>query len=137
MIKASRVLNTFSTLLFAATLLFVYSFLPISVDLNIEGVSSIHKQEFFFNCLLTFLVLNILLRLIVRVGLKNLTPLLQAWIGLIVFILNFYFTMLIGFIGVLNNSAHIAPQAYNYLNYIGPAFLVGWIGGLIFLAIKK
>ena len=137
MIKAVKILNLFSTLLFGAVLLVVYAYLPISVDLNAWGMDAVHKQSIFYYAIGGFVVVNFLLRIVTKVGVKSLRPLLQSWIGLIIFVLNFYFTTLIGFIGVWNNATHVAPSSYAYLNYIGPVMIIFWLVGLIFLAIKK
>lgn len=137
MIKAVKVLNLFSTLLFAAILLMVYAFLPVSVDLNIEGVGTVHKQELFYQALIGFLAINILLRLVIFYGFRGFRPTLLAWTSSLIFVVNFYFTVLIGFIGVWNNATSISPSSYGYLNTIGPLLLIVWVVGLIFLVIKK
>lgn len=137
MIKAVKVLNTFSMLLFAAILLMVYAYLPINVDMNVTGMGGMHKQSFFYNAIVLFLVFSILLRLIITVGLKRLPSMIHAWVSALIFILNFYLTTLIGFIGVWNNAASITPSDYSYLNYMGPVLLIFWLVGLIFLVIKN
>jgi len=137
MIKVVNVLNTFSAILFAIVLLTVYAYLPISIDLNIEGMSNMHKQDFFYNSIGIFVGINVLMRLVINIGFKHLANVLQAWFRLFIFIINVYFTLMIGFIGVWNNATSITPSTYSYLNYIGPFLLVVWIIGLIFLVIKK
>lgn len=137
MIKAVKVLNLFSMLLFAAILLLVYAYLPISVNLNVDGVSSIHKQDFFYQALIGFLALNILLRMVIFYALRSIPALLLSWVSSFIFVINFYFTLLIGFIGVWNNSTHVSPSSYSYLNILGPVLLVIWVVGLIFLAFRK
>ncbi|MBC6400781.1 MAG: hypothetical protein GDA51_02480 [Ekhidna sp.] len=137
MIKAVRVLNLFSTLLFAAVLLLVYAYLPISVNLNLEQLGNLHKQDFFYRSLIIFLALNILLRLVIFYGLKRLKASLLSWVSGLIFVTNFYCTLLIGFIGVWNNPTHISPAGYGYLNIMGPIFLIIWLAGLIFLVFKK
>ncbi len=137
MIKAIKVLTIFSTLLFAVILLLVYAYLPISVDLNIEGISSVHKQTFFYQVLIAFVIVNIILRLIINVGFKSIQGLLKAWLSFLIFIVNFYFALLVGFVGVWNNATHISPESYGYLNFIGPILLIAWVLGLIFLVFKK
>jgi len=137
MIKAVRVLNLFSTLLLAAVLLLVYAYLPVSVDLNIEGLKNPHKQDFFYRSLTFFLVINILLRFLIFYGLKHLKVFLLSWVSGFIFVTNFYFALLVGFIGVWNNSTHIAPAGYDYLNIMGPALLIIWLAGLVFLVVKK
>ncbi len=137
MIKAIKVLNVFSTLLFAAILLLVYAYLPISVDLNIDGLSSIHKQTLFYQLLAGFVILNIILRLTINHGFKSLVELPKAWVSLLIFIVNFYLALLVGFVGVWNNATHVSPSSFGYLNIIGPVLLTIWVVGLIFLVIKK
>lgn len=137
MVKAIKVFNSISVLLFSVILLLVYAYLPIMVDLNVEGVKDVHKQTFFYYAFGTFVVVNIVLRLGVTLGSRNLSENLAAWIRAILFIVNFYLASMIGFIGVLNNTGHINPSSYAYLNYLGPLFLTIWVFGLIFLVIKK
>ncbi|WP_420578426.1 hypothetical protein [Ekhidna sp.] len=137
MTKAIKVLNRFSILLFSAIFLLVYAYLPISVDMEIEGVKQLHKQHFFYYFFGAFMVLNIALKVATSYGTKNMNEELSAWSRSIVFILNFYFTTIVGFIGVLNNSTHINPGDYAYLTYLGPALLLIWVIGLIFLFIRK
>ena len=137
MIKAVKVLNVFSTLLFAIVLLTIYAYLPISVDLNLEWFSAVHKQSFFYQALGVFIILNILLRVIFGLGFKKLQQLIRGWLRLLICIVNIYLIVLVAFIGVWNNATSIAPAGYSYLNYIGPSLLIFWIGGLIFLAFKK
>ena len=137
MIKAIKVLNVISVLLFAAVLLLVYAYLPIQVDLNIEDIRTLHKQTFFYYAFGGFIVINIVLRLIANLGTKGLNDITSSWIKTIIFIVNFYLTTMVGFIGVMNNSTHISPNSYAYLTYLGPTFLVIWLVGLVFLFIRN
>lgn len=136
MIKAVRVLNSISILLFSVILLLVYAYLPIMVDINVEGMKDLHKQTFFYYMFGSFVVINIVLR-VAGGSRKNMSEDLNAWIRAIIFIINFYLTTLVGFIGVINNTNHINPSSYAYLNYLGPIFLVVWIFGVIFFYSKK
>ncbi|WP_425391577.1 hypothetical protein [Ekhidna sp.] len=135
--KAIKVLNRFSVLLFSAIFLLVYAYLPISVDIGIDEVKQLHKQNFFYYFFGGFMVINILLRVATKFGTSNLSEELSAWIRSIVFIVNFYLTTMVGFIGVLNNTNHINPESYAYLSYLGPTLIGIWIVGLIFLFIKN
>ena len=137
MINAIKVLNVFSTLLFAAVLLLVYAYLPISVDLNVEGFSAVHKQTLFYQLLVAFIVLNVLLRFVLNLGLQRWEGVRKSWATGLIFIVNFYFTLVVGFIGVWNNSTHVSPEGYGYLNYIGPFLVVVWLLGLVFFALRK
>ncbi|MEP0985201.1 hypothetical protein [Ekhidna sp.] len=137
MIKAIKVFNSISVLLFSVILLLVYAYLPIMVDLNIEGVKDLHKQTFFFYAFGSFVVINIVIRIGASLGSRNLPEDLAAWIRAILFIVNFYLASMVGFIGVINNTGHINPSSFGYLNYLGPVFLIIWISGLLFFLFKK
>lgn len=130
--KAVKVLNFFSSILFAMILLLVYAYLPISVDLNIDEIGNIHKHQFFYYSIVIFIVYNLLLRVIFHFGLKGAIDQLSSWFQLLIFCLNVYFTFLIGFVGVWNNATHVSPQGYAYLNYLGPILLASWFFGLAY-----
>lgn len=132
MFKAIKVLNLFSTLLFAGILLLVYAFLPISVDLHIDGFGALHKQQFFYYAIAIFVVINLVLRLIFHFGTRGLSEQVNEWFTLLIFIVNVYLTLLIGFVGVINNETHISASSYAYLNYLGPIAIFGWVIGLFF-----
>ncbi|MEQ9403778.1 MAG: hypothetical protein RIM99_09350 [Cyclobacteriaceae bacterium] len=137
MIKAVKVLNVASTFMFVVILLLIYAYLPISVDLNIDGVENIHKHRFFYYSITAFIGINILLRIILNLGFKGTSENVLAWMTGLIFILNVYLTFLVGFVGVWNNATHISPSNYAYLNFLGPVFVFFWFGGLIFLVVKK
>ncbi|WP_424960990.1 hypothetical protein [Ekhidna sp.] len=137
MIKAIKVLNRISVLLFSAIFLLVYAYLPIAVDLGIDEVGQLHKQNFFYYFFGAFMVINILLRVTTNLGTRHLKEEISSWIRSIVFIVNFYLTTMVGFIGVLNNTNHISPESYAYLSYLGPTLLIIWVIGLIFLFVKN
>ncbi len=137
MIKAIKVFNSVSVLLFSVILLLVYAYLPIMVDMNLEGLKDIHKQTFFYYAFGSFVIVNVIIRIGVSLGSRNLSEDLAAWIRAILFIVNFYLASMIGFIGVINNTGHINPSSFGYLNYLGPIFLIIWVIGLIFFLIKK
>ena len=137
MVKAVKVLNTVSTLLFITVLLLVYAYLPISVDLNVDGISNLHKHRFFYYAVGLYFGINLLIRIVLGVGLKGLSENLLAWCTSLIFIINVYLSFLIGFVGVWNNATHISPSNYSYLNFLGPIFIIIWVAGLIFLVVKK
>ncbi|MEP1032392.1 hypothetical protein [Ekhidna sp.] len=137
MIKAIKVFNSISVLLFSVILLLVYAYLPIMVDLNVEGVKDLHKQTFFYYAFGSFVIVNLIVRIGVTLGSRKLPENLAAWIRAILFIINFYLASMIGFIGVINNTGHINPSSFGYLNFIGPIFLLVWGVGLIFFLFKK
>jgi len=137
MIQAVKVLNVTSILLFTVVLLLIYGYLPISVDVNIEGIDNLHKHRFFYYSLSAFIGVNIIVRLILNFGFKSVSENVFAWMTSLIFILNLYLTFIVGFMGVWNNSNSISASSYAYLNYLGPFFILIWVGGLIFLVVKK
>ena len=137
MVKAVKVLNLVSTFLFVAILIVVYAYLPISVDINIEGYSNIHKQRLFYYFVSAFLIVNILIRLILNFGFKQVSENMMAWLFGLIFVLNCYLTFIVGFVGVWNNSTHISPVNYAYLNGVGPLFILIWTIGFIVLFVKE
>lgn len=137
MIKAVKVLNIISLFFFAAVLLLVYAYLPVGVNMEVEGLNQIHKQSFFYYAIIIFVVINLLLRIIITFGLSKSSELFVAWFSAIIFCVNFYLTLILGFIGFLNNATHIDPSNYAYLNFMGPILLLIWLAGIIFLVIKK
>ena len=137
MIKAVKVLNISSTLFFMIVLVLIYGYLPISVDLNIDGIEDIHKHRFFYYSMSAFIITNILLRVIINLGFKAVSENVLAWMTSLIFILNMYITLIVGFVGVWNNSTHISPSNYSYLNFLGPFFLLIWVAGLIYLVVKN
>lgn len=119
-------------LLFAGIFLLVYAYLPIQVNLNVEGLASLHKQDFFYKVLLGVVVINVLLRVLIHVGLRGINDRLFVWISSFIFIFNLYVTLLIGFIGVANNPLHFTANSYSYLTYLGPLMLIAWMVGLVY-----
>ncbi len=137
MIKAVKILNLVSVFLFTVVLVLIYAYLPISVDLNIDGIENIHKHRFFYYSGAAFLIVNILVRVILNLGFKSISENVLAWMMSLIFIMNIYLTFIIGFVGVWNNSTHISPTNYAYLNFLGPFFIIVWVVGLIFLVVKR
>ena len=137
MLKAARTLNFISLILFAGTLIIVYAYLPIQVSFQIEEMEAIHKDRFFYYTLGLFVVINLLSRMVKLVLSRKFSGLLLAWAEALSFVCNIYLALIVGFIGVLNNSTHISPDNYAYLNLLGPILLIVWAGGLIFLALNR
>ena len=90
MVKAIKVFNSISVFLFSVILLLVYAYLPIMVDLNVEGLQDLHKQTFFYYAFGSFVLVNVLIRLGVTLGSRGLDENLSAWIRAILFIINFF-----------------------------------------------
>lgn len=138
MVKAVRLLIIFSFLFFLGILLLVYAFLPIMVRLDFEGIVQLHKEQFFYYTFSGFMAANLLALAVRRLSARFLKQEeVLAWANSFAFVFNVSVTLLIGFIGVLNNPAHIKPTSYSYLNYLSPILIFVWFVGLIFLFIRN
>ncbi len=142
MIKTVNFLRFLSIVLFLIILGLVYAFLPITVQLTEEtNQLTVHKSSFFYYTIAFFLVVNLFVTLMTAI----LKPLLMrkggdeltAWFNSLSFVINIYFTLLVGFVGVLNNQTHVSISSYAYLNYLGPLILASWIIGFFYLIVKK
>jgi hypothetical protein len=137
MIKAVKVLNRISTILFVIVLLTTYAYLPISVNINVEEIGDLHKQRFFYYVVVAFISVNLLIRVILHFGIKTLSENFQAWITSLICIFNMYLSFLIVYIGVWNNQGHINPSIFSTFTLFGPILMIIWIFGVIFLFVKK
>ena len=52
-------------------------------------------------------------------------------------IINIYISLLVGFVGVINNPNHVSALDYSYLNFFGPVLLVVWVIGFGMQFIKE
>lgn len=138
MIKTVKFLRVLSVILFLGTLALVYAYLPIQVQLTEEkNQLVIHRENFFYFAVVFFLVINLLAVLMTNL----LSPWVMlkggeqavAWLAGLGFVINIYLSMLMGFIGVLNNQAHVSTSGFAYLNYIGPVLILVWIIGIFYL----
>lgn len=139
MLRVVNFLKILSIILFLVILLLVYAYLPVMVALDPGTFDwSLHKETFFYYTIACFVVVNV-----VMLGFQKLTePRMtnedaKAWARGGGFVINIYLTLLIGFIGVINNTAHLDPAGFVYLNYFGPILIFSWIVGLIYLLYKK
>ena len=138
MLKVVNLVKVFSVFIFLGTLSLVYAYMPIMVKLDEEGMAELHKENFFYGSVGAFIVINVLILIIQNIiNKKAIDEFLKAWIGGFTFVFNFYLALIIGFLGVLNNPAHIPASNYYYLNWIGPFLIFVWLGVLIFLVLKR
>ncbi|MFK7953653.1 MAG: hypothetical protein AB8B73_12465 [Ekhidna sp.] len=137
MLKAVKVLNRISVILFVIVLLTSYAYMPISVHMSIEEIGDLHKQTFFYYAVGSFLVINILVKIILHFGIKKLEEDLQAWITSLIFIFNIYQIFIIIYLAVWNNQGHIDPAYFSAFTLIGPVLLVVWIFGIFFIKNKS
>ncbi|MEM9324449.1 MAG: hypothetical protein AAGA85_02290 [Bacteroidota bacterium] len=139
MAKVVGVVRFFSIVLFLGILGMIYAYLPVKVQLLPEGDLQVDRATFFYGTASLFLIVNIVFVVITRTlekSLRRVSENLFAWLKAGSPVLNVYITLLVGFIGVINNSVDVSPSSYAYLNFLGPIIVLTWIGGLLYLVFK-
>lgn len=139
MLRALNLLKLFSIFLFLIILLLVYAYLPIIVNLRPGSTDiQLHKETFFYATIAFFVVVNVVLLAFQKLYENKIRKEdVKAWVRGLTFVINLYITFMIGFIGVINNTAHIKAEGFAYLNYLGPFLVFSWIVGLIYLVQKR
>lgn len=139
MLRVVNFLKLLSILLFLIILLTVYAYLPIMVALEPGGGGfEAHKETFFYFSVSVFVLVNVSFlgfQKLFEGNIKN--PGLRAWVRSAGFVINIYLTLIIGFIGVMNNTGHLDPSGFAYLNYMGPFLVFSWAVGLFYIIYKK
>ncbi|MEQ8470437.1 MAG: hypothetical protein RIC35_04595 [Marinoscillum sp.] len=139
MLRVVNFLKVLSIILFLAILLLVYAYSPVMVNL-FEGNSDLqlNRETFFYFGITVFVVINIVLLAFQKLFEKNIrNDEVRSWVRGLGFVINIYLTLIVGFIGVLNNGAHLSAAGFAYLNYLGPFLIFSWICGLFYLLYAK
>lgn len=139
MLKVVNFLKFLSILLFLGILLLVYAYLPVMVNLTLDNSDlQLRKEDFFYFGIGVFVVVNLFFLGFQKLYESHISKLeVKAWVRGLSFVVNIYLTLIVGFIGVINNTAHLDPSGFAYLNYLGPFLIFIWVVGLIYLAKKK
>ena len=141
MIKVVGLVRFFSIILFLVTLGFVYAYLPLKVNMAPDdGMLAVDKDFFFYAVAAMFLVVNMVFTVIARVlgpRVRSHSEEMLAWLKAGAPALNIYISLLVGFVGVINNPLSISASSYVYLNFIGPAMIILWLGGFIYLFLQS
>ncbi|MFH6982332.1 hypothetical protein [Marinoscillum luteum] len=139
MLRVVSFLKLLSIILFLIILVLVYAYLPIMVALEPDaGSLQLHKETFFYYVVAGFVIVNLVMLAFQKLfegKIENED--VKAWVRGGAFVINICLTLLVGFIGVLNNSAHLNASGFAYLNYLGPALIFSWILGLFYMIYKK
>lgn len=138
MFNALKVVRIITILFFLGILSFSYAYLPLTLDLNLEGIGRIGRGLYFYTAVGSLIVLNLItyfLRFYVekidaRRGLKVTMHALAP-------VLFFSLTLLIGYVTVINNEQDVNPSLFYYLNYLSMGVIVAWILSLIYVLVKK
>ncbi|MBR08254.1 MAG: hypothetical protein CMP48_11350 [Rickettsiales bacterium] len=98
----------------------------------------LRKEDFFYFGIGVFVVVNLFFLGFQKMYESHISKLeVKAWVRGLSFVVNIYLTLIVGFIGVINNTTHLDPGGFAYLNYMGPFLIFSWVIGLIYLAKKK
>lgn len=145
MAKVFRLLITVSIVLFLATLLLVYAFLPDPSGLifNAKGdiIYSASRNSIFFSGLFLFVIIqttgiaydkNVINK-------KNSAPWQKffIWFYGMRLSINLFMILLLAFIGLANNAVDYSFGSIQYLAYLGPAMVIGWLCVLPFFLFLK
>lgn len=135
MIKVVGIIKFLSVVFFLAVLTWVYSYLPVNVNLLPDSIEwQIDREYFFYSILITFIVLNVILSVLLSVlksRTRNWQATTQAWLRAMTPALNIYITLIVGFVGIINNSSHVAASSFTYLNYLAPLIFIVWVIGFV------
>lgn len=139
MLKVVNFLKFLSIVLFLGILLLVYAYLPVMTNLTLDSTDlRLRKEYFFYFGIGVFVVVNLFFLGFQKLYESHISNLeVRAWVRGLGFVVNIYLTLIIGFIGVINNTTHLDPSGFAYLNYLGPFLIFSWVVGLIYLAKKK
>jgi len=138
MFQFAKVLRIFITIFFVVVLLTMYAYMPLTVDVNIDAIGRVGRNFFFYSAMSTFVVLSLVFYFfrfyVDRAG-------VGMWVRLMVHLLPavmfFSLSLLIGYLGVYNNSQDIVPSTFNYLYYLSAVLALGWFFTFLFVLITK
>jgi hypothetical protein len=137
MLKAAKVLRIFSVLLFLATLLFTYAYVPLTLEVNIEALGRVGREHFFYFFLILFVVLAMMLRFLrTRVDAMGVPHEVRLWVHLLPFVVFTSLVLVIGYLGVLNNAQNVGPANYFYLNWLAVLLIAAWAVGLVVVIVR-
>jgi hypothetical protein len=138
MFQIAKVVRLVFIFFFLVVLLFIYAYLPLTIDIGIEEIGRVGRGLFFYTTVgafMTFYLITYFLKYYVdRQGIGQYQ---RLFVHLLPAVLYFAMTLLIAFIGVNNNADDIRPSTFYYLNYLCVVILVGWIFGFLFVLIKR
>ena len=136
MFKIITVFFSASIVLFLAVLMIVYAFMPESAGIlfNDEGdrIQEISRDTFFYAALIGFVLFQLLFYLfIVNVLNKRFNTgkkiNMSIWFKGMFLAINFYFILMLIFIGLANNAIDYTFTSIEYISFLGPGLIVVWL----------
>jgi hypothetical protein len=137
-IQFAKTIRIITSLLFIAVLALSYAYLPLTLDMNWQGMPRMDRDIFFYAALGLFIFFNFATYFFRwsadRLGTK---PNTRLMVHLLPSFLYFAMVTLIGYIVVWNNATDVSPDDYFYLNYISIFLILGWTVLFIYFLIRK
>lgn len=138
MLYSTKFIRIFATFFFLSILLLIYGYLPLTLDLNIDGFERIDRDFFFYSCIGLFILFNLITYFFRYLADRSSMGYYQRTaVHLLPSVLYFSMTLLIGYLGIWNNASAMNPSSYNYLTYLSPILLILWIFLFVFTLAKK
>ncbi len=138
MLQAAKFIRVFSTFFFLVILLLVYGYIPLTLDINIDGFERVGREFFFYSCIGLFILFNLITYFFRYLTDKSSMGYYQRTaVHLLPSVLYFSMTFLIGYLGAVNNAAALDLSSYNYLTYISSILLISWFFAFLFTLIKN
>jgi hypothetical protein len=138
MFQVAKVVRLVFIFFFLVVFLFIYAYLPLTIDIGLEEIGRVGRNSFFYTVIGLFVgfyfISHFLQYFVDRQGIGMYQ---RLFIHLLPAVLYFALTLLVGYIGVNNNSDDIRPSTFYYLNYLCIVVLVGWICGFLFVLVKR
>ncbi|MGK7396872.1 MAG: hypothetical protein ACNS62_20010 [Candidatus Cyclobacteriaceae bacterium M3_2C_046] len=151
MVKIFKFIWFISLLLFLASFLWVYAYLPGEAQIwageDTSRDITISKDMFFYGGLLIFMIINVIFYLFSGVWSKNVARNVSQpefrdfkinilnWLISFNVVINFFLIISIILIGSINQSQ--PNPAISILMYVGPAFIIIWLISLAVIMIKR
>lgn len=138
MLQSAKFIRVFFAFFFLAILLLIYGYAPLTLDINISGFERVGRDYFFYSCIGLFIFFNLITYFFRYLANRSSMGYYQrTTIHLLSPILYLSMTLIIGYLGVINNSSAMSSSTYGYLTYLSPILLIFWIFGFLFTRIKK
>ncbi len=136
MFNVVKVARLITTLIFLGVLLLAYAYLPLTLDINIEGFDRVGRDFFFYLAIGLYILFNLItyfLRFYAdRIGMSTYR---RLHIHALAPVLYFSMTVLIGYITVVNKFQD--PSIYNYLNYVSIILIAAWFFSFLFVSVRR
>ena len=143
--KFLKFFTNVSVVIFLATLLLVYAFLPDPLGIlfydNGSTEHEISKNIFFYSMLSVFIIIQVIMVLFKRgngIKLNGQRPYLFTWFRGFHLSINLFIILISIFIGFANNAVNYTYDSIRFLVYIGPLIVILWLIMLpVFMIVKK